>query len=117
MIIECLPYGEFLERWDAEDTLFYLDPPYFGSEDYYGAGLFERADFGRLAARLARLRGPFILSINDAPETREIFGAFAIETVELSYTLPGADAAQDARELIVTPRSLPRRERAATLFD
>jgi DNA adenine methylase len=117
VVIENLDYAEFLDRYDADDTLFYLDPPYFGSEDYYGKGLFGRDDFGRLATRLAALRGPFILSINDAPEVRVLFAAFALEAVELSYTLPGSDAAQDVRELIVTPRGLPRTERAATLFD
>jgi DNA adenine methylase len=116
VVIENLGYAEFLDRYDAPDTLFYLDPPYFGSEDYYGAGLFERADFDRLAARLAALRGPFILSINDAPEIRAIFAAFALETVELTYTLAGADAASDARELIVTPPGLPRAATARDLF-
>jgi DNA adenine methylase len=117
VVIENLGYAEFLDRYDADDTLFYLDPPYFGSEDYYGAGLFERADFARLASQPAALRGRFILSINDAPEIRAIFAAFALEAVELSYTLAGSDAAQDVRELIVTPHDLPRAERAATLFD
>ncbi len=117
VVIENLHYAEFLDRYDAQDTLFYLDPPYFGSEDYYGKGMFERADFARLAVRLAALRGPFILSINDVPEVRETFAAFDQEAVDLSYTLPGSDAAQDVRELIVTPRGLPRAARPATLFD
>ena len=25
---------------DSKQTLFYCDPPYFGSENYYGEGLF-----------------------------------------------------------------------------
>ena len=30
--IECLPYEEVLDGYDRPTTLFYLDPPYFGSE-------------------------------------------------------------------------------------
>ncbi|MFL9829182.1 DNA adenine methylase, partial [Rhodoplanes sp. SY1] len=30
--IESLPWAEFLRRYDSPKTLFYLDPPYFGSE-------------------------------------------------------------------------------------
>lgn len=36
VIIECLPWADFLRRYDSPQTLFYLDPPYFGSEDDFG---------------------------------------------------------------------------------
>ena len=45
VVIEHLDWSEFLERYDRRGTLFYLDPPYWGSEDDYGTGLFGR---GRL---------------------------------------------------------------------
>jgi hypothetical protein len=57
VIIENLPYGEFIGRYDAPATLFYLDPPYFGGEGDYGAGMFSRADFGRLSEILASIAG------------------------------------------------------------
>ena len=28
VVIECLPYSEFISRYDRPQTLFYLDPPY-----------------------------------------------------------------------------------------
>ena len=64
-------------------------PPCWGSESDYGAGVFTRADFVSLAVRLAAIAGRFILSVNDRPETREIFGRFAIETVATRYTVAG----------------------------
>jgi DNA adenine methylase len=98
--IENLPWQAFLDRYDRPETLFYLDPPYWGSEDDYGAELFTRDQFAALAERLARLAGRFILSINDVPEIRELFGYFELLPVELSYTVSGGKGTP-ARELII----------------
>ena len=70
-------------------TQFYLDPPHWGLENDYGAGVFTRAEFVGLAARLGRIAGRFILSGNDVPETRETFRRFAIETAATRYAVPG----------------------------
>jgi DNA adenine methylase len=87
VVIERLPYGDFIARYDRPATLFYLDPPYWGCEDDYGVNVFAPADFEALAEQLAGIRGAFILSINDTPEIREIFGRFAFEEVETTYSL------------------------------
>jgi len=100
--IECLPYGDFLDRWDRPHALFYLDPPYLGSEHYYGRGLFEAADFERLAERLARLKARFILTVNDAPELRAIFGGFTIEDAAVTYTTGSTREKRRNPELIIT---------------
>lgn len=100
--IECLPWQGFLERYDRPGMLFYLDPPYWGSEGDYGKGLFGRADFAELAERLAKLRGRFLLSINDQPEVREVFAGFRREAVETTYTIAGGDSAQRAGELLIS---------------
>lgn len=101
VVIEQLPFDRFLERYDRPGTLAYCDPPYWGSEDYYGAELFSRADFARLSAVLQGLKGRFILSINDTPEIRDIFGWARLQPVELPYTLSKGVTA--GRELIITP--------------
>jgi DNA adenine methylase len=74
--------------------------PIWGSEDDYGAGAFVRADFTGLALRLARIAGKFILSVNDVPETSEIFRRFAVESVGTRYTVSGKWS--DVTEIIVT---------------
>ncbi len=86
VIIENLDYGAFIKRYDRDTTLFYLDPPYYGTEDYYGRELFSREDFEKLAAQLADIKGKFILSLNDTPEVRRIFRDFTIEEVSTIYT-------------------------------
>jgi DNA adenine methylase len=47
--IECLPYGEFIRRYDKPKTLFYHGPPYRGCENDYGKNIFEREDFTALS--------------------------------------------------------------------
>ncbi|WP_407717638.1 DNA adenine methylase [Komagataeibacter rhaeticus] len=67
--------------------MFYLDPPYWGCEDDYGKSVFSPDDFGRIADLLGSLKGRFIMSINDVPEIREIFGRFQIEEVMTTYSV------------------------------
>jgi DNA adenine methylase len=100
VVIERLPFTDFIARYDRPGTLFYADPPYWGCEDDYGRGLFDRDDFERLRAALSGLKGSFILSLNDHPEVRQLFAEFNIEAVGLDYTISGRHTA--ARELIIS---------------
>lgn len=101
--IECLPWADFIARYDRPGTLFYLDPPYHGGEKDYGAGLFNRSEYAHMADVLRGLKGRFILSINDVPEIRHIFAEFKLRPVRLTYTVTKG-AARPARELIITDR-------------
>ena len=101
VVVENLPWAAFLARYDRPETLFYLDPPYWGSEDYYGKDLFPKAAFAELAESLAAIAGRFILTVNDCPETRAIFARFAITHAELTYQLCGSNS-KGVTELIVS---------------
>lgn len=90
VVIERLPYADFIRRYDRAGMLFYLDPPYWGCERDYGAGVFDRADFERLAEQLAGIRGRFILSINDTPGARAVFSPFHMIAVDVSYSIATA---------------------------
>ncbi len=102
--VEGLPYQDFIARYDRPSTLFYLDPPYRGLESLYGKGLFERADFERLAGLLKGLRGRFIMSMNDVAEVRQLFTGFRIEALETTYTIAGGSGAKRTTELIISDR-------------
>lgn len=104
VVIERLDAGAFLERYDRPHTLFYLDPPYIGSERDYGARLFEPADHRRIADLLAGLQGAFVLSINDCETARALYGRWRIVEVELAYTINPDAADVRRRELIVSNR-------------
>lgn len=99
--IENLDWADFLTRYDREGTLFYLDPPYWGSEGDYGKELFGRDQFELLAERLRGLKGRFILSINDVPEVRRIFGGYGFVFGEADVLYGVGGGARPAREMIV----------------
>jgi len=102
VVIECLDWSEFIRRYDGPGTLFYLDPLYLGCEDDYGKAMFERGDFERLADRLAMIEGRFVMSINDVPEVREVFGAFEMTEVRTTYSIGARNDQGGARgELLV----------------
>jgi len=62
-----------IKKWDSPNTFFYLDPPYPKA----GKGLFDLDDFSYkledFASLLGKLKGKFLLSLNDIPETRAAF--------------------------------------------
>lgn len=84
--VENLHYAELIKRYDREKTFFYIDPPYWNCEDYYGKNLFSKDDFQVLSDQLANIKGKFLLSLNDTPEVREIFSRFTIEAVSVRYS-------------------------------
>ncbi|MBL4769095.1 MAG: hypothetical protein JKY94_15525 [Rhodobacteraceae bacterium] len=56
-----------------------------------------------MAEALTDIEGAFILSIDDRPEVRELFGTFQFEEVSLKYSVAKSEATI-ARELIVSNR-------------
>ena len=100
-IIENMDYSKIITRYDGPDTLFYLDPPYYGGENDYGKGLFERDDYQRIANILKQIKGKYILSINDKPEIRELFQNSNIREVTVGYSASVTSRIK-ASELLIT---------------
>jgi DNA adenine methylase len=97
--IEHLPWEDFVRRYDKPGTLFYCDPPYYKAP-FYEHNL-ELADYKKMAAELAGIKGKFILSINDHPDILEVFGSFRINPVSLKYTVARRKQT-NGRELLVS---------------
>jgi len=102
VVIECLDFEAFIARYDTPGTLFYLDPPYWGSESDYGKELFSRQDFQRLADVLKGIKGNFLMSINDVPQIREIFAWAQMEEVQTTYSVAGRGRGLAAKELLIS---------------
>jgi DNA adenine methylase len=83
--LESLPYDECIKKYDSSGTCFYLDPPYWGCEGYYGSD-WTREDFRSLSALLRNIKGKFILSLNDTPEVHKIFYGFEFRRLKTRYS-------------------------------
>lgn len=98
--IECLPWNECIRRYDRPHTLFYCDPPYWGTEGYDVEFGLEQYD--RMAELARTIQGKMIISVNDIPEMRRAFAGLSIDTAEISYTVGGPGrAGKKSRELII----------------
>ena len=100
VVIERLPYSDFIRRYDREGALFYLDPPYWACEKDYGADVFTREDFASLADQLVGIKGKFLMSLNDNEGVRETFGRFIVAPIDTTYSI-GA-ASRPAREVLIS---------------
>jgi DNA adenine methylase len=83
--LECLPYHDVLNRYDRPTTFFYCDPPYVDVELYQHN--LSDAQFEQLATDLSRLKGRFLLSINDCPKARHWFRHFPSRRIDLAYSV------------------------------
>ena len=71
-------YKTVIRKYDRPGAFIYLDPPYQDSNKLYD---FPDMDFEEMAGVLAKVKGKFLMSINDSPEIRKIFKRFKISKV------------------------------------
>ncbi len=60
--IENDDYKKIIEKYDSENTFFYVDPPYMGKEEYYINHSFTRDTHKELSKVLNNIKGKFLLS-------------------------------------------------------
>ena len=66
--INFIRLGDFenvIDEFDSPTTYFYVDPPYWKTENYYSNHDFDRNDHERLANKLKSIKGKFSLSYYD----------------------------------------------------
>jgi DNA adenine methylase len=83
--IEHLDWAACIQRYDRPHTLFYLDPPYWGTEGY-GVD-FGLDQYDRMAELLRTMKGKAVVSVNDIPEMRQAFKGLAMKRLSISYTV------------------------------
>jgi site-specific DNA-adenine methylase len=60
--VENLDFGHLIDKYNSESAYFYLDPPYYKTEDYYSNHEFGIEDHERLANTLKSMKGKFSMS-------------------------------------------------------
>ena len=63
--VENMDFGDVINKYDSPTTYFYVDPPYWKTENYYSNHDFDREDHERLANNLKGVEGKFSLSYYD----------------------------------------------------
>ena len=58
-------FGDVIDEFDSPKTYFYVDPPYWKTENYYSNHDFDVDDHKRLADKLTSISGKFSLSYYD----------------------------------------------------
>ena len=96
--IENLDFREVIKRYDAEKTVFYLDPPYVDrGKDYYGTP-FTVDDLRHMASMLAQIRGRFLLKVDKKTYSKisDILppGRYAVEEFERKKNMVVVKGAQ-----------------------
>ena len=71
--IENSDFQEVVEKYDSPTTYFYMDPPYWKTENYYSNHEFDSEDHIRLANCIKSIKGKFGLSYYEFPQLLEWF--------------------------------------------
>ena len=72
VVVEHLSYERCLDLYDSKDTFFFIDSPYENSPTGAYEG-FSADDVRSLRKRVAKVKGKWIVTINDSPLTRDLF--------------------------------------------
>lgn len=83
------------------DCFIYLDPPYYVKGPQLYQFSFAHDDHVRLASLLRSCNSPWLLSYDDCPEIRELYGFASLREVPLNYTINGATT---KKELLISPK-------------
>jgi site-specific DNA-adenine methylase len=71
--VENKDFQEVVEKYDSPKTYFYMDPPYWKTENYYSNHDFDVNDHTRLAECIKGIQGKFSLSYYDFPQLSQWF--------------------------------------------
>lgn len=104
-ILTNLDYEEIINKYNTEDTFYFIDPPYENSHEKLGYAESKLFDFERLLLNLKKIEGKFLLTINDSTYIRQLFKDYhIIENITSNY-LVNIDTLKSSklrRELFIT---------------
>ena len=106
-------YKDVIKRYDSDETVFYLDPPYSDDDSEagrLGQGQIDLKEFRKI---VGSLKGTAIISFWDTKAARDLFSGMEIRGVAVRGMAPGTAMARSQgptrRELVISNRSLKRK--------
>lgn len=112
VVVENQDFETLIKHYDRTDAFFYLDPPYFSTEDMYEVG-FGWDDHVRLRDTLKNIKGKFLLSYNDCDEIRKLYNGFSVFDFSRVHSMAQRyEAGKEFKELLIGNYDLYEREKA-----
>lgn len=100
--IECLDYKEILTKWDSEQTLFYLDPPYENVEkDFYHVNKKNGFSHPKLREALDGVKGSWALSYYDSEHIRKLYEGFKFYSLSVKKHMQTKGRGKKSKEIEV----------------
>lgn len=94
-------YENIIDRVDSKNTLFYVDPPYYGKEKFYGFHPFTVEDHENLSHILKHIKGKFILSYYRKPEIEKLYPEKEYRWEEKEYKKTSAISKNKKRDVAI----------------
>ncbi len=99
--VENKSFEDIIKRYDRPHSFFFCDPPYFETAGY--GSEFGQKEHLLLRDILSKIKGKFMVTINDHPEVRAWYRDFKIEEVRVAYSISKEQKARkEYGELIIT---------------
>ena len=82
--LETKDYEKIVKKYDSPQTFFFIDPPYENTNTSFGYAEDVKFDFIRLRKVLDKIKGSFLLTINDSAQIRSLFKGFKLTPVKIT---------------------------------
>lgn len=105
VVIEHLDWAACIARYDRPHTLFYCDPPYWGTAGY-GVG-FGLEEYSKMAELMRTIKGRMVVSVNDIPEMRAAFKGHTMRPLSIRYALNKLQRDKVSGELLIANFKAP----------
>jgi len=109
---EAVDVVHLLKLYDRSNTLFFVDPPYYGLSQPY-IGTFIEADHERLADCLRDRRGPWLLTYNDCSDVRRLYRGCRLRSLNGCYSIASNSSNRnrsEAQQLLISNRPFRREQ-------
>ena len=102
--VENMDFQELIEKYDSPTTYFYIDPPYWKTENYYSSHNFGIETHSRLSDTIKNITGQFSLSYYEFDELNEWFprDIYSWNEKEFSKSASSNKVKNKGKELLIT---------------
>lgn len=101
VMIEHLDFREIIHKYDSEEALFYVDPPYIGREKFYAGGFTLESHY-ELAEMLNGIKGKAIVSYYPDHLISDLYKGWNVESHgAFKQAVGGQNIGGQAEELLI----------------